>query len=94
MTTLHHHGQNFQILLKNYQAYFHKVKNISEESLDSMPSPSPSVKIQKIGGKGVKAKHCWALSTNFKNKKIVDITQQCFALLPQVNLPVNNLNFH
>ena len=41
-----------------------KVKKIYEDSLDSMPSPSPSVKIQIIGGKGVKAKHCWALSTN------------------------------
>jgi hypothetical protein len=36
---------------------------------------------------GVKAKHCWAL------KKFVDITQQCFALLPQVQFPANNLNF-
>ena len=26
--------------------------------------------------------------------KFVDITQQCFALLPQVNLPANNLNCH
>ena len=30
----------------------------------------------------------------FENKKFVDITQQCFALLPQVNLPVTNFNFH
>ena len=30
----------------------------------------------------------------FENKKFVDITQQCFALLPQVNFPANNLNFH
>jgi hypothetical protein len=29
-----------------------------------------------------------------ENKKFVDITQQCFALLPQVNFPANNLNFH
>ena len=29
----------------------------------------------------------------FENKKFVDITQQCFALLPQVNFPSNNLNF-
>jgi hypothetical protein len=29
-----------------------------------------------------------------ENKKFVDITQQCFALLPQVNYPANNLNFH
>ena len=30
----------------------------------------------------------------FENKKFVDITQQCFALLPQVNSPTNNLNFY
>ena len=30
----------------------------------------------------------------FENKKFVDITQQCFASLPQVNFPANNLNFH
>ena len=29
----------------------------------------------------------------FENKKFADITQQCFALLPQVNFPVNNVNF-
>ena len=42
-----------------------KVKKILEDSLDSIPSPLPSVKIQIIGGKGVKAKHCWMLSTHF-----------------------------
>ena len=31
---------------------------------------------------------------SFENKMFVDITQQCFALLPQVNFPANNLNFH
>ena len=30
----------------------------------------------------------------FENKKYVDITQQCFALLPQVNFPAHKLNFH
>ena len=30
----------------------------------------------------------------FENIKYVDITRQCFALLPQVNFPTNNLNFH
>ena len=29
----------------------------------------------------------------FENRKFVDITQQFFALLPQVNFPANNLNF-
>ena len=30
----------------------------------------------------------------FVSKKIVDITQQCFALFPQVNFHTQNLNFH
>ena len=34
-----------------------KVENILKGRLDSIPSPSPSVKIQIMGGKGVKAKH-------------------------------------
>ena len=29
-----------------------------------------------------------------ENKKFVDITQQCFALSPQVSFPANNLTFH
>jgi hypothetical protein len=29
-----------------------------------------------------------------ESKKFVDITQQCFASLPQVNFPANNLNIH
>ena len=39
---------------------------------------------QKIAG------HC---QQSFENKKLVDITKQCFALLPQVNFPDTNLNF-
>ena len=35
--------------------------------------------------------HC---QQTFESKKFADITQQCFALLPQVNFPANNLNFH
>ena len=34
------------------------------------------------------------LSTNFWKQKVCCINQQCFALLPQVNFPANNLNFH
>ena len=33
------------------------------------------------------------LGITFENKKFVDIPQQFFALLPQVNFPANNLNF-
>ena len=34
------------------------------------------------------------MSTSFWKQKFVEITQQCFALLPQVNFHANNLNFH
>ena len=30
----------------------------------------------------------------FENKKFVEITQQCFAVLPKVNFTANDLNFH
>ena len=33
-----------------------KVEKIKKDSLDWIPSPSPSVKIQIMGGKGVKTK--------------------------------------
>ena len=65
-----------------------------------MPSPSPSVKIQIIAGKvylttDVKRQNIAALGKQtFENKKFVEITQQYFALLPQLNFPGNNLNFH
>ena len=45
-----------------------KVEKILKGSLDSIPSPS--VKVQIMSGKGVKAKHCWMLSTNFWIQKI------------------------
>ena len=75
-----------------------KVENISKGSLDSIPSPSPSVKIQIMGGKvcfRCKSKTLLGVVNKLlKTKKFVDITQQCFSLLFQVNLPTNNLNFH
>ena len=43
---------------------------------------------------GVKAKHCWVLSTNFWEKKFVDNSQQCFAFICQANFPAHNLNYH
>ena len=36
----------------------------------------------------------WTLSTNFENKKFVDITQKYFAVFPQANFSANNLNFN
>ena len=74
-----------------------KIENISKGSLDSIPSPSTSVKLQILCGKvclRCKGKniagHC---QQTCENKKFVDITQQCFAILPQVNFSANNLNF-
>ena len=75
---------------------FYKVEKISKGSLDSIPLPSPSVKIQIIGGKvclRYKGKTLLDKQT-FEDKKLVDIAQQCFAVIPQVNFPTNNLNFH
>ena len=79
------------------QVFSNKVGEISKGSLDLIPSPLPSVKFKLWAGKlaqVVKARYYWALLTNFWKKKFVDITQQCFALLPQVKFPANNLNFH
>ena len=66
-----------------------KVEKILKGSLDWMPSPS--VKIQPLCGKV--CLRC-KVKTLLDVKKFVDITQQCFALLPQVNFPAINLNFH
>ena len=44
---------------------FDKVEKILKGSLDSISSPSPSMKIQINCLLGVKAKHCGALSKNF-----------------------------
>ena len=55
----------------NYQVF--KVEKILKGSLDSIPSPSPSVKIQIWAGKfawDVKAKHGLALLTKFWKQKV------------------------
>ena len=73
-----------------------KVEKILKGNLDSIWSPS--VKIQIMGGKDClrcKGKTLLGIvNTLLKTKRFVDITQQCFALLPQVNFPANDLNFH
>jgi hypothetical protein len=75
-----------------------KVENVLKvHNLDSIPSPSPSVKIQNMGWKiclRSKGKTLLAVVNKLlKTKKFVD-TQQCFALLPHVNFPANNMIFH
>jgi len=70
-----------------------KVEKILKGSLDSIPSPLSSVKIQIMGGKVClrckgKTLQRVGCQQTFEHKK------QCFALLPQVKFPANNLNFH
>jgi hypothetical protein len=72
-----------------------KVENILKGSLDSIPSPSTSVKIQIMGGKvclRCKGKTFLGVVNKLFVFKI-KITQQCFAFLPQVNFPAHNLKF-
>ena len=70
-----------------------KVEKILKGSLDLIPPPSLSMKIQIMGGKVcLRCKGKTLLGV--VNKKFIDITQQCFVLLSQVNFPANNLNFH
>ena len=66
------------------------VETMLKGSLDLIPSPSPAVKIQIMGGKVCLR---WKGKT-LLGEKFVEISQQCFALLPQVTFPAHNLIFH
>ena len=84
---------------KLINSWVSKVERNLKGSLDSIPSPSFSVKIQIIGGKvylRFKGKTLLGgcCQHTFENKKFVDITQQCFALLPKVYSAANDLNFY
>ena len=68
-----------------------KVENILKVSLDSIPSPSPLVKIQIMGWKKNIVGPC---KQTFEYKIFVDNAQQCFAFTPQANFPAHSLNFH
>ena len=68
-----------------------KVEKTLKGSLDSIPSPSPLVKIQIMGGKVcLRCKNKTLLGV--VNKLLKTKNQYCFSLLPQVNFPANNLN--
>ena len=73
-----------------------KVEKILKGSLDSIPSPS--VKIQIMGGGSLlevwrqNITGCCQQTFCFQN--FVDNTQQCFAFTPQANFPAHNLNFY
>ena len=68
----------------------YKVEKILKGSLDSIPSPTPSVRIQIMSGKvflRCKGKTLLICQQTFYFQKFIDLTQQCFDLLPQVNFP-------
>ena len=77
--------------------YFGKVVKILKGNLDSILSSSANIQI--MGGRyclWYKGKTLLGIAKiqAFENKKFVEITQHCFALLPQVNFDVNNVNFY
>ena len=55
----------WKLIICNDRNLVSKVEKVLKGSLDSIPSPSPSLKIQIMDGKVVKGKHCCGLSTNF-----------------------------
>jgi hypothetical protein len=98
---IHNHPGCICLILELLDLFFcvlwpDKVEKNLKGSLDLILSPS--VKIQIMGRKvclRCKGKTLLGIVNKFlRNKKIVDITHQCFALLPQVNFTANNLNFH
>ena len=74
-----------------------KVEKILKGRLDSIPSPSPSMKIQIMGGKAClrcKAKHCWVLSTSLWKQKVCWHHPAVFCLiLHQANFPAHNFHW-
>ena len=77
-----HHLYPFQI----------KVEKKLKGSLDSIPSPSPSVKIQIMSRK-VCLRFIGKTLLGVVNKLFVFKNRQCFAFTHQTNFPTHNLNF-
>ena len=75
-----------------------KIKKILKGSLDSIPSPSPSVKIQIMGRKvclRCKGKTLQGVVNKLlKTKKLLTSPSNVLHLLPQSNFPATQLNFH
>ena len=64
--------------------FIHKVEKILKGSLDLIPSPSSSVKVQIVDRKVFlrwRAKHCWALSKNLWKQKVCWCLPAMFCLV-------------
>ena len=82
------HYQNCYLGPIKFRRHFLKITNLKSQ-----------LKVEKIKGGKVcsrcKGKTLLGIVNKLmKTKKYVDITKQCFASLPQVDFPANNLNFH
>ena len=74
------------LIFEKFDTHAHgKEEKILKGSLDSIPSPPAAFKIMG-------EKVCF--SCKGKTLPGIVLTQHCFALLPQVNFPTKNLNFH
>ena len=62
-----------------------KVENILKGSLDLIPSPSPSVKIQIMGGK---------VCSRFKGKTLLGIVNKLFVFKSLMTTPSNVLPYY
>ena len=72
-----------------------KVEKILKGNLDSIPSHSPSVKIQIMSRKVCsRCKGKTLLGAVNKLLKTKSLLTSPSNVLPQVNFPANNLNFH
>ena len=72
-----------------------KVEEISKGSLDLIPSPSPSVKIQIICLRCEGKTLLGVVNKLLKTKMLLTSPSNVLPYyLPQVNFPPNNLNFH
>ena len=74
-----------------------KVEKVQGDSLDSIPSPLRSVKIQIIGGKvyfSCIGKTLLGVVNKLLKTKSLLTSPSNVSFLPQVNLPANNLNFY
>ena len=75
-----------------------KAEIVLKSSLDSIPSPLPSVKILIMSGKVcfevIMQKIAGCCQQTFCLQMFVDKARQCFAFTPQANFPTNILNFH
>ena len=83
----------FNVCLK-YVNFKGKVEKILKDSLDWIPAPSTSVKIQNMGRKGLKSNIAGCCQQTFEENKFVDNAQQCFAFMSHRNFPAHNLKFH